>query len=81
MAWDSQLSPIETRQLKANQRRRDALGSWFELGRAKTGRSALATLSKRSERLLDTYLALLSMEPVGMMPIFPNRSGRSRATA
>src|SRR5262245_50775161 len=59
VAWDSQLSPIDARRLQAAQRRRDGLGTWFETGRTKTGRSALATLSRRSERLLDAYLAEL----------------------
>ena len=76
VAWDSQLSPVDTRSIGANQKRRDPLGIWFDLARAKTGRRALATLSKRTERLLDAYLAQLPAEPVGAAPIFRNRSGR-----
>ena len=73
-AWDSQLSPVDVRGLKVSQRRRDAAGTWFAVDRAKTGRAALATLSKRAEYVLDAYLAQLRTELVG--PIFRNRSGR-----
>jgi hypothetical protein len=48
--------------------------SLFDVSRAKTGRAAKATLSKRVEQVLLAYLASLSVELVG--PIFPNRSGR-----
>jgi hypothetical protein len=74
VAWDSQLSPIDVRKLTAAQRRRDPVGTWFETGRTKTGRKALATLSKRTVRVLDAYLANIGAELVG--PIFRNRSGR-----
>jgi hypothetical protein len=74
-AWDSQLSPVDARTLKAHQRRSDVAGSWFETGRTKTGRKALATLSRRTVRVLDAYIAKLGAEPVGAAPIFRNRSG------
>ena len=32
VAWDSQLSPVDARTLKASQRRSDAEGTWFETG-------------------------------------------------
>ena len=54
--------------------RRGPFGSLFDVSRAKTGRAAKATLSKRVEQVLLAYLASLSVELVG--PIFPNRSGR-----
>jgi hypothetical protein len=72
-AWDSQLSPVDVRKLTVSQRRRDATGTWFATGRTKTGRAALATLSKRAEFVLDAYLSELGAELVG--PIFRNRSG------
>jgi hypothetical protein len=75
VAWDSQLSPVDARTLKANQRRSDVSGAWFETGRTKTGRQALATLSRRTERVLDAYIEKLGAEPVGASPIFRNRSG------
>src|SRR5262249_5701919 len=73
VAWDSQLSPVDGRSLKAEQLRRDPIGSWFEVERAKTGRAAKATLSRRTERILRAYLDALPVELVG--PIFRNRSG------
>ncbi len=76
VAWDSQLSPIDARSIKANQMRRDPVGMWFDVARAKTGRPAVATLSARATRLVCTYLATLAAEPVGMAPIFRNRSGQ-----
>jgi hypothetical protein len=74
VAWDSQLSPVDARMLRSEQLRRDPIGSWFDVARAKTGRAAKATLSKRAEQVLRAYLASLSVELVG--PIFRNRSGR-----
>lgn len=70
VAWDSLLSPIDARRLTLNQMRRDRLGVWFEIGRAKTGKAALGTLSKRTEMLLTAYLARLTVEPLGTAPIF-----------
>jgi hypothetical protein len=75
VAWDSQLSPVDARSLKASQRRSDEQGTWFETGRTKTGRKALATLSRRAVRVLDAYTAKLGAEPIGAASIFRNRSG------
>jgi hypothetical protein len=75
VAWDSQLSPIDARRLQARQRRQDGLGTWFATDRTKTGKTALATLSRRSTAVLDAYLAKLGAEPLGAAPIFRNRSG------
>jgi hypothetical protein len=44
--------------------------------RAKTGRAALATLSRRAERILTAYLEHFPAELMGDAPIFRNRSGR-----
>ncbi len=76
VAWDSQLSPVDARKLKGAQRRRDPVGSWFQTDRTKTGRPALATLSRRTEAVLDAYLASLGADPIGSAPVFRNRSGR-----
>jgi hypothetical protein len=75
VAWDSRLSPVDARGLKANQMRRDPLGVWFSVARAKTGRSAVATLSRRADLCLQAYLSRCGAEPVGFAPIFRNRSG------
>jgi hypothetical protein len=65
VAWDSQLSPVDARSIKANQIRRDPMGMWFDVARAKTGRAAVATLSGRATRLVYTYLSTLAAEPLG----------------
>ena len=75
VAWDSQLSPVDARNLRARDTRRDRLGMWFELARAKTGRPALATLSKRTAYVMDAYLSRQAAQPVGAATIFRNRSG------
>jgi hypothetical protein len=73
--WDTQLSLIDARTLKAGQRRRDRQGTFFlSLGEPKTGRAAAGTLSRRSERLLNAYVALLGVELHADAPIFRNRS-------
>lgn len=76
VAWDSQLAPIDARSIRANDMRRDPIGDWFDLARAKTGRPALATLSKRTTQLLSAYLKNLAAKPLGVAPLFRNRSGQ-----
>ena len=75
VAWDSQLSPVDARSLRAHDMRRDPVGVWFDVARAKTGRAALATLSKRAAYLVDAYLSQLAAKPVGAATVFRNRSG------
>jgi hypothetical protein len=75
VAWDSQLSPVDARTLKASQLQRDPIGWYFKLDRAKTGRGALATLSRRAERVLLAYMKAFGAELVGDAAIFRNRSG------
>jgi hypothetical protein len=75
--WDGAVSPVDARSLTLSQRRKDGHGTWFELGRAKTGRDAVLTLSRRSERLLEWYLEKTfgDAEPIGSMQIFRTRRG------
>ena len=77
VAWDTQLSPVDVRGLTASQRRRDRKGTVFYLGRAKTGRAAAGTLSRRAERLLEAYLErqYLGVQLLGDAILFRNRSG------
>jgi hypothetical protein len=75
IAWDTQLSPVDVRKLTRGQRSRDAQGTFFHLGRAKTRREAIGTLCARSERLLDAYIARLGIELLDDAPIVRNRSG------
>src|SRR5262245_28530864 len=56
--------------------RRDPVGIWFDVERAKTGEDAKGTLRPRATRLLQTYMASLPAKPMPAVPIFRNRSGR-----
>lgn len=72
VAWDSMLSPVDVRSLTPAQRKGADV---FELGRAKTGRAAVATLSRAAVRVLDAYVSGLGVEIAQTSPIFRNRSG------
>lgn len=76
VAWDTQFSPVDVRTLKASQRLRDARGSYFVSQRGKTGQEIIGTLTRRSQRVLDAYLASMGASPVGDAPLFRNRSGQ-----
>lgn len=70
VAWDTMLSPVDVRRLTRTQLRRDADGSFFELQRAKTGKSAIGTLSKRTLRLIEAYRVSLACEVIDTIPMF-----------
>lgn len=73
VAWDSQLSPVDVRSLTASQRVRDAQGLAFVLSRAKTGRGAVGTLTRRSAAVVDAYIAGLGFDLLDNAPIFRTR--------
>jgi hypothetical protein len=75
VAWDTSLSPVDVRSLTPALRVKDDQGEAFLLARAKTGRAAAATLTRRSSKVLDAYLAGLGAEVAPLAPIFRNRSG------
>jgi hypothetical protein len=59
-AWDTQFSPVDVRTL--HERHRAIVGGRLVFdrqadGRAKTGRAAIGTVSRRTERLISEYLA------------------------
>lgn len=74
-AWDTQLSPVDVRRLSPMQIARNSQGTAFMVSRAKTGRAAAGTLSRRTEAVLDAYTAGLSIKLLETAPIFRNRSG------
>lgn len=49
IAYDAQFAPVGSRSLRLQDSRDDGLKLWFEIDRAKTGRDALATLSRRTQ--------------------------------
>jgi hypothetical protein len=70
IAWDTMLSPVDVRRLSRGQLSGDAEGSFFELVRAKTGKAAIGTLSKRTLRLIEAYRANLGCEVLDSLPLF-----------
>jgi phosphatidylserine/phosphatidylglycerophosphate/cardiolipin synthase-like enzyme len=77
IAWDTQFSPVDVRTL-AQRHRADDGRLYFDRitdGRAKTGRPAIGTLSRRTERLVLTYLVKLGVELHPDALLFRNRSG------
>ncbi|WP_029082883.1 hypothetical protein [Bradyrhizobium sp. th.b2] len=78
VAWDSQLSPIDTRSLNFEKARLDNVGVYFALDRAKTGRAAAATLSAWSLAILRAYLAkqFSGAKLLDKTPLFWTRGGR-----
>ncbi|MGB6756159.1 MAG: hypothetical protein WBE71_27305 [Xanthobacteraceae bacterium] len=70
VAWDTMLSPVDVRSLTRAQLSGDADGPLFQLARAKTGKAAIGTLSRRTERMLKAYLAKLPNDLHPSAPIF-----------
>jgi integrase len=77
VAYDTGLSPVDVRSLTFADSRRDRRGIWFDLARAKTGRAAVGTLSRRTERLLLAYVATLPDDQLPSAPIFRTMRGRA----
>ena len=80
VSWDTQLSPVDVRRLTLAQMRREEAGALFLVARAKTGRPAIATLTRRSERILRAYLGGLGFDLLSDAPIFRTR-GRAESHA
>jgi hypothetical protein len=75
VAWDTQFSPVDVRTLCERHRALAAGRLIFDRqadGRAKTGRAAIGTVSRRTERLLSAYLAT---ERLPDAVLFRSRSG------
>ena len=75
VAWSSQLSPGDVRQLRASQLARDDQGTVFFADRAKTGKPVGGILSDRTLAALEAYLEKLGVELHGDAYIFRNRAG------
>jgi hypothetical protein len=79
VAWDTQFSPVDVRTLL--ERHRAVAGGCLIFdrqvdGRAKTGRAAIGTVSRRTERLVDLYLNQFGTERHPDAVLFRNRSCR-----
>ncbi len=81
IAWDTQFSPVDCRTLTPNEQSEDESGMFFMKYRAKTkdidenAIEAVGTLSKRTQRLIDAYLAWQGTELMPGSPMFRNRTG------
>lgn len=71
VSWDTSFSPVDVRGLSLAH----LVDGSFLVERAKTGQSAIGTLSRRSKRVLDAYLARFGADLTPDAPIFRNRSG------
>jgi len=70
--------PVDARMLRAPHKAQNSGRLIFdrqEDGRTKTGRAAIGTLSKRTERLVATYLATLGIDLHPEAVLFRNKSG------
>lgn len=72
IAWDTQFSPVDLRGLTPAKISGEGDARHFDIGRAKSGRDAIGTLSRRTLALLDAYL---EKEPCEVGAILRNRSG------
>lgn len=75
VCWDTQFSPVDVRSVTTAKLYPDAQGPVFGLERAKTGKAAIGTLSKRTLRLLHWYVSSLPFALHPEMPIFHTRGG------
>jgi hypothetical protein len=79
IAWDTSFSPVDVRTLAARHRSEANNGGLMfdrrDEGRAKTGKAAIGTISRRTERLVAAYLAALGANLHPDAILFRNRSG------
>jgi hypothetical protein len=75
VAWDTQMSPGDVRNLRAAQLAQGGAGQLFFTERGKTGVPVGGLLSARSIALLGAYLDRLGVTLTGDAYIFRNRSG------
>jgi hypothetical protein len=73
VAWDTGFSPVDARTLTAAQIVPVGNAWGFFVERGKTGEPALGTLSSRTRRLVQTYIAELGFELHDDAPIFRTR--------
>jgi hypothetical protein len=80
VSWDTQFSPVDVRTLAERHCAAYSGRLIFDRqveGRAKTGRAAIGTVSRRTERLVLAYLADLGTERLPDAVLFRNRSGNA----
>ncbi len=81
VAWDTQFSPVDCRMVAPRHWFTDETGSFFVKLRKKMEETdedvveAIDTLSKRTERIIETYVAEIGTEFFPDAPIFRNEGG------
>ena len=78
VAWDTTFSPVDVRTLRHRHLKTPPRGLIFDRsveGRQKTGRAALGTVSRRAQRLVETYLTARGVELHADAFLFCTRSG------
>jgi hypothetical protein len=73
VAWDTQFSPVDVRTLTASQAAASGSDWVFRIDRTKTGEPAYGTLSRRTQRMVQTYVRGLGFELLDSAPIFRTR--------
>lgn len=77
VAWDSTFSPVDVRTLRKRQLKLGTKGMIFDRiveGRQKTGRAAIGTVCKRTQKLVTAYLAQRPVELHAEAFLFCTRS-------
>jgi hypothetical protein len=80
VAWDTQFSPVDVRTLAERHRATVDGRMIFDRqvdGRAKTGRAAIGTLSRRTEGLVSAYLDHLGAQRLPDAILFRTRTGKA----
>lgn len=75
--WDTAFSPVDVRTLTPSMQGEDAGHIHFRRPRSKTEAPAIGTLTHKSRRVLEAYMAGLGLTLPPESPIFRNRSGRA----
>ncbi len=76
VAWDTQFAPVDCRTLTLGQRVKDRRGTFFDTARGKTGKAVIGTLSRRTVKIMDAYIAGLGFDLHEDAPIFRQLNGR-----
>jgi len=77
VAWDTQFAPTDIRKLTPADMTVNRGSLAFAVARDKSGVAVIGTLTRRSERLIQAYLASRPAEALPNAPLFRNRSGRA----
>ena len=75
IAYAARFAPVDARSLRLEESRDNGTKLWSAIDRAKTGRDALATLSKRIQALVRAYVSTCPATVLPEVPVFVTRRG------